>query len=112
MNQVFVLLFSAFLFISLSSIAYFILPKYRPFKLAVGIVAYSILSVAIVLPFTDFLTKYLNDHFVKIRFSHNDMILMFEITVGCFAIWLMNCIVIIVTHTVYKDEKHNKSLEF
>jgi hypothetical protein len=98
MNQVYVLLFSALIFLCLSFLVNVKLPKYRIGYLVVGLIVYLVLSIILMFPFTDLLTYFLRGNGVKVYYSHNDMVLMFEILLVCFILFLINSVKVVAKY--------------
>lgn len=96
MNEIYVVSFSALLFIVISILAFRLLWKYKLVYILLGLLLYILLSIFILFPFGDFLSLQLNNHGIKTYYSHNDMVLIFEIIVGCLIISILNIIAIII----------------
>src|SRR5437764_1413054 len=98
MNEVYALLFSVLMFLCLSFIANILLPKYKIVYLVTGLIVYLLLSIIILFPFSDFVISFLNRNGVKTYYSHNDMVLIFEIVSVCIIVWVINSAKIILKY--------------
>lgn len=98
MKEVYSFLFSVPFFPALSIIANILLRKYRGIYFLIALLLYILLSLFILFSFTDFVVVRLNRNGYKTYYSHNDMVLIFEIISVCLIICLTNTIVIVLKY--------------
>ena len=105
MNIIYSIIINVVVFLVISFIFYQLMVKYSKGYFLLMIISYLGLSYFILFPFADFVDFLLTHLGLKIIYSHNDMVLLFDITIICFCISIFNILFAFIQRKKIKNRR-------